>query len=210
MPKDTFKLNQKVLNDTCFNTFDDLTIHDAAFWMVVGTDPLLHEQRCEVDSEYLQNYCNHPNAQDYVLEICGRIQSAIYGESIKPTRGAEINSNHLDIHTTHISKASWLKWCENKGYIERNELAPKSKISQEEKDYLIDNPNDPEPILAWYTPARYFARQLVKEDPTLLTKTSILANKVVQSLNRVGVFKRGGKKPFCAETIKKAFSNVKF
>ena len=61
----------------------------------------------------------------------------------------------------------------------------------------------------WYTPARYFARQLVKQDSTLLLKTLILADMVQKSLAKVGIHKRGGKKPFVADTILKAFSNVK-
>ena len=60
----------------------------------------------------------------------------------------------------------------------------------------------------WYTPARHFARQLVADDPTLLKKRDQLANKVVQSLTAVGIFKRGGKKPFDPGTVKKAFVNV--
>ena len=41
---------------------------------------------------------------------------------------------------------------------------------------------DPDPDEPWYIPARYFARQLVKEDSTLLNKKDLLAEKVAQSL----------------------------
>lgn len=67
---------------------------------------------------------------------------------------------------------------------------------------------DPDPVYDWYTPARYFARQLVKDDTTLLTKKDALARKVVQSLSDVGIYKRGGKLPYKPGTVRKAFSNV--
>ena len=79
-----------------------------------------------------------------------------------------------------------------------------------EKPWLIIATQDPVPLQPWFTPARYFARQLIIEDSTLLTKTDLLSQKVVQSLARVGINKRGGKKIFKPGSIKKAFSNVKF
>jgi hypothetical protein len=79
---------------------------------------------------------------------------------------------------------------------------------QSETPWLMIDPRDPPPVHAWYTPARYFARQLVKDDSTRLLKASILADMVAKSLAKVGINKRGGKKPFVADTILKAFSNV--
>ena len=67
---------------------------------------------------------------------------------------------------------------------------------------------DPKPKEPWYTPARYFARELVRDDTTLLKKRDLLAEKVAQSLTAVGIYKRGGKSPFGTGTILKSFSNV--
>jgi hypothetical protein len=78
------------------------------------------------------------------------------------------------------------------------------------KPWEISDPNDPAPEQPWYTPARYFARELVKTDSTLLTKRMLLAVKVVQSLDAVGIKKRGGKKSLNHSTILKAFSNIEF
>ena len=77
------------------------------------------------------------------------------------------------------------------------------------KPWLIPEPNDPRPegFQDWYTPARYFARRLVKDDSTLLVKRVLLAVKVSQSLENVGILSRS-KKAFDAGTIKKAFVNV--
>lgn len=80
--------------------------------------------------------------------------------------------------------------------------------NQELKPWLIADTRDPKPEYPWYTPARYFARQLVIGDSTLLTKRDILANKVVRSLTKTGFKKRGGIKPFDAGTVLKALSNV--
>lgn len=82
------------------------------------------------------------------------------------------------------------------------------QTGQSETPWLMIDPRDPPPVHAWYTPARYFARQLVKDDSTRLLKTLILADMVAKSLAKVDIKKRGGKKPFVADTILKAFSNV--
>ena len=80
--------------------------------------------------------------------------------------------------------------------------------TQNEKPWLIPNPNDPATNQSWYTAARYFARQLVVEDSTLLIKRPLLACKVSESLENVGICKRGGKKKFASGTVLKAFTNV--
>jgi len=88
------------------------------------------------------------------------------------------------------------------------EVSEKNK--QHEKPWRISSPNDPKPAQSWYTPARYFARQLVAEDSTLLNKRDLLANKVAASLKSSGFYKRGGKLPLNPATVKKAFANVNF
>ena len=83
---------------------------------------------------------------------------------------------------------------------------PKQDIGTE--PWLEPDPKDPKPAQGWYTPARYFARQLVREDSTLLTKRDLLAQKVAKSLEAAGFLKRGGIKPLDPSTVKKAFSKV--
>jgi len=80
--------------------------------------------------------------------------------------------------------------------------------AEEEKPWLIANSNDPTPEQFWYTPARYFARQLVQEDSTLLRKKSVLAEKVSKTLADTGFKKRGGKLKLSSGTVLKAFSNI--
>jgi hypothetical protein len=76
------------------------------------------------------------------------------------------------------------------------------------KPWLIANTKDPTPEHPWYTPARYFARQLVIADPSLLAKRDILASKVSQYMKNAGIHKRGRSKYHAPSTIKKALVNV--
>lgn len=82
--------------------------------------------------------------------------------------------------------------------------------SPEAKPWLVPNPADPKPEVDWYIPARFFARQLVIEESTLLHKRVLLARKTSKSMADVGIFKRGGKLAFDESTVLKAFVNVKF
>lgn len=92
---------------------------------------------------------------------------------------------------------------------ENTETLNKDADIARKKPWLIPAECDPTPELPWYTPARFFARELVKDDSTLLTKRDLLAKKVVHSLSNVGIKKRGGEKPFDPSTVKKALTNVK-
>lgn len=79
-----------------------------------------------------------------------------------------------------------------------------------EKPWLVVCDGDPVPSQSWYTPARYFARQLVIADSTLLTKRGLLAEKVSLSLANIGIKKRGGKLALSPDTVLKAFANANF
>ena len=81
--------------------------------------------------------------------------------------------------------------------------------AEKTKPWLIADKRDTPPAQPWYTPARYFARQLVIADSTLLIKRELLVDKVAHSLTNAGIKKRGGTMPLDPATIKKALSNVK-
>ncbi len=86
--------------------------------------------------------------------------------------------------------------------------APMVDAVEPSKPWLTIDTQDPAPVQPWYTPARYFARQLVKGDSKLLLKRPLLADKVSQSLAKVGIYKRGGRLPPESTTVLKAFANV--
>lgn len=92
---------------------------------------------------------------------------------------------------------------------ERNTPSPVATGDVPAKPWLLADPKDPAPEYSWYTPARYFARQLVAADSTLLTKRLVLADKVSKSLAGAEILKRGEKKPPAPGTVLKAFANVR-
>ncbi len=81
--------------------------------------------------------------------------------------------------------------------------------SDDDKPWLIPNPDDPPAKQPWYTPARYFARELVKGDPALRKNRDRLAQKIVEELKKKPIYKRGGKLQPVSGTVKKALSNIK-
>lgn len=86
--------------------------------------------------------------------------------------------------------------------------SPEVIVGNAAKPWLVHNPSDPDPMQDWYTPARYFARELVANDVTLLTNRNRLAQKIAEALPKVNILKRGGKNPLDAETIKKALNII--
>ena len=81
---------------------------------------------------------------------------------------------------------------------------------QDSKPWLNHVPGDPEPTYLWYTPARYFAREFVKETPTLINKRNLLSEKVAEALPKKGVYGRSKKKALEPQTILKSFNNITF
>ena len=126
-----------------------------------------------------------------------------------PLDGDSTAFHLMGVNAPHLTREEGNKWLlDNRYQHSWNPTAP-HQATEAEKPWLLADPKDPNPEQPWYTPARYFARDLVKGDSTLPRKTLILADKTSKSLAKVGIYKRGGKKPFAADTILKAFSNVK-
>lgn len=91
------------------------------------------------------------------------------------------------------------------------EVAP--RVGGVTEPWLIHNQIDPAPKQPWYIPARYFAREEVGKDPSLLenTKTNLLAGKVAKRLSDKKIKpsrKPNGSDMFKDSTIKKAFYGV--
>jgi hypothetical protein len=76
------------------------------------------------------------------------------------------------------------------------------------KPWLVANPKDPAPKQPWYVAARYFARELVKGDTSLLQKPARLRNQIHESMKKVGVYKRGGVLAPDPGTIQKALTGI--
>ncbi len=190
----------------------------------------LEEERDSLQSDYLE--AKHDGLPDE--EIAERFEALarcdamiarantylcdINGELAKGKFSAlQLDPEFAGSPDRYITLSSLAQWAADKYAISLLSPVVSSKIEREPKapqpataQWLIEQPDDPPAAQPWYTPARYFARQLVIGEPTLLTKRDLLAQKVVQSLTAVRIFKRGGKKPFDPGTVKKAFVNIQF
>ncbi len=77
-----------------------------------------------------------------------------------------------------------------------------------DKLWLAHNPLDPLPVQSWYTPARFFAREIIKEKPALIHNKKKLATEVSTCLFNINDFPRGKERKRDYSTILKAFTNV--
>lgn len=91
----------------------------------------------------------------------------------------------------------------------KNIPTSQNSLSTDENPWNVVDPCDPPTTIHWYTAARYFARQLVKDNTKLLTNKNLLAQKVELSLKNACIHDRSGKKPPSYATIRKAFIKVK-
>lgn len=93
--------------------------------------------------------------------------------------------------------------------IKKDSLLPEVQSASPTEPWLIKD-DDPIPKHHWYTPARYFARQCVNNNPTLAGNRPQLANEVAKLLEQNGIYKRGGEKPLNPTTILKSFYGLTF
>jgi len=142
------------------------------------------------------------------------IRALIEDELLKPASGLRIDHRLSIPHLQYISLISLREWAEKcrsiaeiQQQLDRNEEA---KHTANQEPWWVKNIEDPEPKEGWYTPARYFARQLIKDDVGLAKKRDSLATRVAHALAEHKIFKRGGKEKLQASTIRKSFSNVRF
>lgn len=122
-------------------------------------------------------------------------------------------SNEVSRYITLSSLYRWSRECDEVPELAAGGLQVRPERTSQpsttsEQPWLVIDSRDPAPEQPWYTPARYFARQLVKEDSTLLTKKGALAKKVAESMAAVKTPRRGGVKALDPDTVRKAFSNV--
>jgi len=126
-----------------------------------------------------------------------------------PLEGDSKKFNIMGVNAPHLTLEEGNEWLKSNRYMQTWNPTTRHCSDGGLKPWLLADPKDPIPAQYWYTPARYFARQLIKDDTTLLLKRLKLADKVSKSLEKVSIYKRGGVKNFAADTILKAFANVK-
>ena len=187
-------LAQGMRLDSVFNDLDAIKDKDSDEWWV--------------ESKKLQSIAKTKLAEKLWLDIFnGKL--LVRRANGDPLDGDSTAFHLMGVNAPHLTREEGNKWLLDNRYQRSWNPTVPHQATEAEKPWLLADPKDPNPEQPWYTPARYFARDLAKGDSTLLQKSLILADKTSKSLAKVGIYKRGGKKPFAADTILKAFSNVK-
>lgn len=93
----------------------DLTIYEAALWMVIETDPLDHEFDLEHNENYSNYYESTLGGAAAVQTKCAILISAVREGSIKLVP-IQQSPGYLITPATYISKLSWINWCQLKNY----------------------------------------------------------------------------------------------
>lgn len=185
---------------------DLISAYDVSHSEAMRREKVMERVIAGARNDGVQEYGDVITRDEYLLRL------ARVNEPLAPQK-AEALKAKAEADTRHLE---WLKAMVyqllNPAFSEASCAAPVSMVAVEcasdAKPWLSLDPKDPAPEQPWYTPARYFARQLVIADSTMLTKRMLLADKVSKSLAGAGIFKRGGVKPHSADTVLKAFANV--
>ncbi len=169
---------------------------------------------CDSDGEYVYLTTEQEGLLSTINKICK--------DNVRLLNQYEFTTPHEWVGLALEKEISipWLDWAiKNNLYVSKKTDSSNGKDVAEtnslkgagngdDKPWLIPNSNDPVAKELWYTPARYFARELLKKEPLLLKSRLRLADKVKDAMKTYGIYKRGGKLQPRAETILKAFANV--
>ena len=99
----------------------DLTIQEAAIWMVIEADPSDHEFDLEHFENYAEHYEDHPGGKLAVQAKCAILESAVRAEQIKLTPLQQSSVSHVT-SKTFIPTSEWMNWCKQNGYSNLSEL----------------------------------------------------------------------------------------
>lgn len=180
--------------DSVFNDLDSIENKDSNEWWL--------------ESQKLESNAKTKLAEKLWLDIYnGKL--AVRKSNGDPLDGDSQKFHLVGVNAPHLTLDEGNEWLKANRYHQIWRPTKQHPFNGDAKPWLVADPKDPSTAQSWYTPARYFARQLIKEDSTLLLKRMRLAEKVSKSLADEGIYKRGGVKPFAADTILKAFINIK-
>ena len=101
---------------------DDLTIFEAAFWMVIKSDPQVHDYRCSLDSNYESHFEEHPMGALAVNEKCEVLFSVARSNPNIVTRGQLLDGKLANAHETCIQKSYWVNWLKRNNYCDIADL----------------------------------------------------------------------------------------
>lgn len=154
------------------------------------------------------------------IKLANDVRIALDHELLAPTPVLRIDTNLSASGLLYITLESVRLWAQSNTRMATVQLALTGISAQGKSAEQLHNdrsdpwwqadPRDPEAKSEWYIPARYFARLLVREDPSLRGKRPILVKKIQAKLSEVQVYKRGGKTLPSLGSITNALANVNF
>lgn len=101
---------------------DDLTIYEAAFWMVIKSDPQVHDYGCALDSNYDCDFEEHPRGASAVMEKCEILFSLARANPEIVTKGQLLDGKLASARETFIRKSYWINWLNRNNYSEIADL----------------------------------------------------------------------------------------
>ena len=183
----------------------------------LGRDPDKMSQTRTCDGwVYLKSSFKTKEEMDEFYKRCRLlINNAFSDKNICSPECLLVGISQSQNHTAKIHLEFFPEWALSVNWDipkELKSLEPTKKevgVEPNENPWDIHQEGDPQPIVLWYTHARYFARKLIKENPRLLKRRGSLCFESSKELDAHRIYKRGGKEAPDTETIKKAHSNIK-
>jgi hypothetical protein len=117
-------------------------MYDAAFWLLMESDPITHKYKCDHDHDYSIYYSEHPNGEYAVYDKSKEIISAIRAGFIKVTN-EQIENDSYNINKTYISMSDWIRWCKEQNYPDPKKLFLKDNSSFAESKQTAPEPELP-------------------------------------------------------------------
>ena len=183
-------------------------------------DSKLAEAKCDqAPTAQIVELKAQKEAAERKIKLANDCRCAIDDELLKREPALLIDPRLSSKGEIHITLESLRNWADSNGTIARVRLqlgfgdtsAPDKNAGPDRtKAWWQPAKGDPIPAQPWYTPARYFARELVTAEPYSLNKRDALAKRIVSELYKVQIYKRGGLAKFDPGTVKKALSNVNY
>lgn len=187
----------KKIIDKYWLEVSDLTIFEAAFWMLLG-DPLNHNRFYPTKDDDL--YVNDIDDLRHIGEdICDRdiewrirtdekgevIASAIRAGTIKTTEVECLDKKRFDFKRTRINKSDWLDWCRNIGYVSLADSFTPTSSNSKGKSFPNKTPSSSD----WKAQAREIADECFDHDTEMNCRDSLknYANRVMGLMRERGI-----------------------
>lgn len=184
---------------------------------MVEFEARLQRQARDLECFVIENRLNQAQAEEHRRSLKGQHESHREMVSLDPLRSLYMPASRLPAGSVLVFRREVLDVFASK--LTQDEpaaiVAPSTWEPAEDTDLdqpcWKPNPKDPKPgkdFQPWHIPARNLAREFVENDPSLLRKKELLAQKVADALFDRRITRRGGVAPLAASTVLKAFANV--